>query len=74
MSFLIAMSRRARQSPERGSESLDQTRNYNENRVFATKRPLRHPGMELYFRGLDQKFVTRRNNGIFSSINEFCSR
>jgi len=30
--------------------------------------------MALYFRVLDQKFVNRQNNGIFSPINEFCTR
>ena len=45
--LFIAMSLPLRQSLGRGSESISETRNYNENRVFAAKRPLRRPGLEL---------------------------
>jgi hypothetical protein len=43
---------------------------YSENCVFATRRPAFPRNIELYFRGLHRKFVTWRNNRIFSRINE----
>jgi hypothetical protein len=44
---------------------------YNENRGFGLGRDRFRRRIALYFKRLDFKFVTPRNNRIFRAINEF---